>query len=76
LLTTLLTGFALPALMLTTLARFVLATLLTPLVLLAALLLLVLIVWVWIAHRYFLPVDLHVEDQLVATVFVPSCHLT
>ena len=51
LLTTLLTGFVLPALLLTTLAGFVLATLLTTLVLLATLLLLVLIILVWIAHR-------------------------
>jgi len=56
LLTTPLTGFVLPALLLITLAGFVLATLLTTLILLAALLL-VLIVWVWIAHRFFLTVD-------------------
>ena len=44
LLTTLLTGFVLPALLLATLTGFVLATLLTTLVLLATLLLLVLVI--------------------------------
>ncbi|MFZ0653277.1 MAG: hypothetical protein WAZ97_20740 [Pseudolabrys sp.] len=56
-LTTLLTGLVLPALLLATLTGFVLATLLTTLILLAALLLLVLIDSVWIAHRFFLTVD-------------------
>jgi hypothetical protein len=51
-LTTLLSGLVLPALLLATLAGLVLATLLTTLVLLAALLL-VLVIWVWIAHRLF-----------------------
>ena len=51
-LTTLLSGLVLPALLLATLAGLVLATLLTTLVLLAALLL-VLVIWVWIAHRFF-----------------------
>ena len=51
-LTTLLSGLVLPALLLATLARLVLATLLTTLVLLAALLL-VLVIRVWIAHRFF-----------------------
>ena len=53
-LTTLLTGLVLPALLLATLTRFVLAALLTTLALLAALLLLVLIFLVWIAHQFFL----------------------
>ena len=57
LLTTLLTGFVLPALLLATLAGFVLPALLTTLILLAALLLLVLIVWVWIVDRFFLTVN-------------------
>jgi hypothetical protein len=48
----LLSGLVLPALLLATLAGLVLATLLTTLVLLAALLL-VLVIWVWIAHRLF-----------------------
>ena len=51
-LTTLLSGLVLPALLLATLTGLVLATLLTTLVLLAALLL-VLVIWVWIAHKLF-----------------------
>jgi hypothetical protein len=49
---TLLSGLVLPTLLLATLAGLVLAALLTTLVLLAALLL-VLVIWVWIAHGLF-----------------------
>jgi hypothetical protein len=83
----LLTGLVLPALLLatlaglatlllTTLTRFVLATLLTTLVLLAALLL-VLVIWVWIAHGLFPSLLISVvEDQPVHEPFRSSCHLT
>ena len=67
LLTTLLSGLVLPALLLAALARL-LAALLTTLVLLAALLLLVLIVLVWVVHRLFLLFD-SVCDQQVVDVF-------
>ncbi|MGB9270745.1 MAG: hypothetical protein WCB74_16230 [Pseudolabrys sp.] len=77
-LTTLLTGLVLPALLLTTLTRFVLAALLTTLTtlaLLAALLLLVLIISVWIVHRYFLTVDFQgrINEWQMASFL---CHLT
>jgi len=72
LLTTLLAGLVLPALLLATLARF-LAALLTTLVLLATLLLLV--VLVWIAHWFFLLV-IFPSVQQVGSAVVPECHLT
>jgi hypothetical protein len=71
----LLTGLVLPALLLTTLARFVLAALLTTLVLLAALLLLVLILLVWIAHRFFLMLTSVVKTNGWQTASF-LCHLT
>ena len=71
-LTTLLAGLVLPALLLATLARF-LAALLTALVMLATLLLLV--VLVWIAHWSFLLV-IFLSDQQVGSAVVPECHLT
>jgi predicted permease len=72
LLTTLLAGLVLPALLLTTLARF-LAALLATLVMLATLLLLV--VLVWIAHWFFLLV-IFPSGQQVEGAVVPECHLT
>ena len=71
-----LAGLVLPTLLLATLAGLVLATLLTTLVLLAALLL-VLIIWVWIAHGLFPSLLISVvEDQPVHEPFRSSCHLT
>jgi len=71
-----LAGLVLPALLLATLAGLVLATLLTALVLLTALLL-VLVIWVWIAHGLFPSLLISVvEDQPVHEPFRSSCHLT
>jgi len=76
LLLTTLAGLVLPTLLLATLAGLVLATLLTALVLLTALLL-VLVIWVWIAHGLFPSLLISVvEDHPVHEPFRSSCHLT
>jgi hypothetical protein len=75
LLTTLLTGLVLPALLLAALTGL-LATLLTTLVLLAALLLLVLIFLVWIVHGLFSGLVYLTEAQPGGRALVPSRHLT
>ena len=83
LLTTLLTGLVLPALLLATLLTgfvlptlLLLATLLTTLVLLATLIVLVLVIWIWIVHGLSFHFEFPMTESTGGRALRSACHLT